>query len=166
MELVNRNGNTYFVPVSDHECASGITSFYKWEQAFRIFSNVYTRFFPHRATELIQYNHIICTASQNFIWDNVYLYDREFCMHLSNFPECSWSVILQQAWAICLRDKLKKDEGRGRGSEDGHKFKKDNCKRFNKEPVPLEQVVSSTIGATIVENGAMGRIFVVVRRLI
>ena len=79
MELVNKGGYTYFVPVSDRECTSSISSFSGWEQAFRVFSNVYTKFFPDRATQLIQYNHIIYLASQNFVWENVYWYDKGKC---------------------------------------------------------------------------------------
>ena len=40
-ELVNRGGQTFFVPA---ERESGVTSFQKWEQAFRIFFKyIYTR---------------------------------------------------------------------------------------------------------------------------
>ena len=107
MELVNKGGFTYFVPVSDREgIAGGINSFTKWEQAFRVYSNIYTHYYPDKASELIQYNHIIYTASQSFSWENVYLYDCEFRMHLSNYPQRIWAVILQQAWSMCLKDKL------------------------------------------------------------
>ena len=60
-----------------------------------------------RAGELIQYNYIIHTALQTFTWENVYCYDREFRMHMSRYHLVrSWSVILQQAWSMCLKDKL------------------------------------------------------------
>ena len=63
MEMVNRGGLTYWLPVSDQEVTS-ISSYIKWEQAFRVFSNIYTDFHPHKkSSELIQYNHIIHTAS-------------------------------------------------------------------------------------------------------
>ena len=58
MELVSGAGYTYFVPVSECETAN-IGNFDKWEQAFRVFSNSYTQVHPHRASELVQYNHII-----------------------------------------------------------------------------------------------------------
>ena len=101
MELVSRGGFTYFVPVSDREI-SQITNFSKWEQAFRVYSNIYMRAYPTRASELIQYNHIIYTASCTFVWENVYTYDKEFRMHLSNYPQRSWAIILQQAWSMYL----------------------------------------------------------------
>ena len=107
MELVNKGGMTYFIPVADREMASGgITNFNKWEQAFCVFSNVYTRAYPSRSSELIQYNHIIFTAMNTYVWDNVYTYDKEFCIHLSKFPQRSWLIILQQAWSMCLKDKI------------------------------------------------------------
>ena len=93
MEIVNKNGKTYFVPAAEID-PNGISNFSHWEQAFHVFSNIYTRKFPGRASELIQYNHIIHTAALSFTWENVYLYDRDFRMHLSHYPNRSWSVIL------------------------------------------------------------------------
>ena len=81
MELVSRAGSTFCVPVSDRELGGIINNFLKWEQAFRVFSNVYTRYYPERASELIQYNQLIHTASHTFVWDNVYRYDKEFHIH-------------------------------------------------------------------------------------
>ena len=71
LEIISRGGSTFFVPVSEREM-SVISSFSKWEQAFRVFSNIYTCAYPSKAAELIQYNHIIYMASCTFIWDNVY----------------------------------------------------------------------------------------------
>ena len=39
MEIMNRGGSTYFVPVSDRESAGSISSFMKWEQAFSLFKS-------------------------------------------------------------------------------------------------------------------------------
>ena len=64
MRLVQRNGRTAYVPVRDEVT---INSFNCWEQAFRVFSNVYTREHPHKAAELIQYNHIIHSASLTYV---------------------------------------------------------------------------------------------------
>ena len=70
MEMINKGGMSYWVPVSDQE-STVISNYSKWEQAFRVFSNIYTDYHPSRAGELIQYNHIIHTASQTFVWENV-----------------------------------------------------------------------------------------------
>ena len=73
MELISKGGSTYFVPVSEREIVGGgITNFTKWEQAFRVYSNIFTKAYPDRASELIQYNQLIFTASLSFTWDNVY----------------------------------------------------------------------------------------------
>ena len=82
MEMVNHGGMSFWVSVTDRETAN-ITSYMKWEQAFRVFSNIYTAYHPTRGSELIQYNHIIHTASQSFAWQNVYRYDREFRLHMT-----------------------------------------------------------------------------------
>ena len=102
MQLVIRGGQSFWTPVSD---AVHINGFGKWEQAFRVFSNIYTKAYPHRASEMIQYNHIIHTIAQTYVWDNVYLYDKEFRLHMAKNPSRSWAVILQQAWAFHLRDR-------------------------------------------------------------
>ena len=104
MELVNRNGHSYWVPAEKE--GNIISSFYHWEQAFRIFSRIYTERFPNRVTELIQYNHVINSASMSFTWENVYAYDKDFRMHLSRYPDRSWGVILQQAYMLRLKDRL------------------------------------------------------------
>ena len=97
MEMVNKGGMSFWVPVSDREMIS-INSFNRWEQAFRIFSNIYLAYHPSKAGELIQYSHIIHTASQSFAWENMYRYDREFHLHMSKFHlQHSWGIILQQA---------------------------------------------------------------------
>ena len=133
MELINRGGLTYFVPVSERE-NSGITSFSKWEQAFGIFMNVYTQEFPNWSSELIQYNHINFTEASTYSWDNVYTYDKEFRLHMSRYPNRSWAAILQQAWTIYLKDRLRNDghNFHGSGGMPSNKRKKDACKRFNK----------------------------------
>ena len=134
MELVSKGGCTYFVPISDRE-TTAIHNFGKWEQAFRVFSNVYTRAHPHRAAELVQYNHIIFTASCTFVWENVYTYDCEFRRHLSHFPSQNWGVILQQAWSMYLKDMINRDENRfSGGSYSGNARTKSNeiCDRFNR----------------------------------
>ena len=45
MEMVNKGGLSFWVPVAKRE-NTAISSFGKWEQAFRVFSNIYTSFHP------------------------------------------------------------------------------------------------------------------------
>ena len=130
LEIVNRGGQTFFVPA---ERDVGITNFHRWEQAFRIYSNIYTCEYPDRAAELIQYNHVIFTASSTYQWNNVYTYDREFRTHLSYFLERSWAIILQQAWSMHLKDRISPGGFLyGRGGEGHMRHKKEACKHFNK----------------------------------
>ena len=72
MEIINCNGASYFVPASDCDNVS-INTYFKWEQAFRVFSNILTTKFPDKVTELLQYNHSIHRASMTYVWDNVYM---------------------------------------------------------------------------------------------
>ena len=132
MEMVNRDGRTFFVPAADKETIS-ICNFARWEQAFRIYSNIYTAKYPGKAVELIQYNHIIHSASMTFSWDNVYAYDRDFRHHISKFPDRSWGIILQQAWSLRLRDRLTNGrEWTGNDNDKGKKLRRDVCWKFNK----------------------------------
>ena len=122
----------FWGPVQD---GTTVGSFARWEQAFRVFSNVYLRVHPQKAAELVQYNHIIHNASQTFVWDNVYSYDKDIAV----FPSCSWGIILQQAWIFRLKEKLRGEHGHSQGhvaSSEGNKYETVNrdrlCHRFNK----------------------------------
>ena len=46
LEMVIRRNKTYYVPVSE---SGTINSFHKWEKAFRVFSNIYTKKFPEKS---------------------------------------------------------------------------------------------------------------------
>ena len=144
LEVVVRGGHTYWVPAQDRDGVQSIQGFARWEQAFRVYSDIYLRNHPERSTELIQYNHIIYTASLTYIWENVYAYDKDFRLHMGRHPERSWGIILQQAWSMRLKDKLGRGfEGSGtvsRKHEGTPKRQEDNeaidinriCRRFNK----------------------------------
>ena len=75
-EMIVRDGKTFWVPASSHE-NTAISNFNRWEQSFRVYSDVYMRAYPHRASELVQYCHLIHTASQSYTWENVYIYDKD-----------------------------------------------------------------------------------------
>ena len=107
MEMHVKNGKTFWSPVLE---LTNINSFAKWEQAFRVFANIYSKANPHRAAELIEYNHVIHVASMSFIWDNVYMYDKEFRLHMSRNTQHSWAIILQQAWSMRLKDRIHRSE--------------------------------------------------------
>ena len=108
LEMMTKDGHVFWMPVSDH---TKINGFGRWEQAFRIFSNIYSKAHPHRSSELLQYSHLIHTASLTYVWDNVYRYDVDFCLHMAMFPSRSWAIILQQAWSLPLKDRVRYGAG-------------------------------------------------------
>ena len=64
MDLVYHDGHSYFVPaVADNR----ITGIRRWEQAFRIYSTVYSQANPLRAAEIWQYVHTINTAASSYV---------------------------------------------------------------------------------------------------
>ena len=140
MELVIKNGKSFWIPASHTESVE-INNFSKWEQAFRVYANIYTKGNPNRAAELIEYNHVIHSISLSFTWDNVYAYDKEFRLHMSRYPQRSWSIILQQAWSMKLRDRIARHDATPSHSNrysnqsftPNSSFKKgDECQRLNK----------------------------------
>ena len=132
LEIVNKNGYSFLSPVSDRETHQ-INSYVKWEQAFRVYSNVIMTQYPNKATELLQYNHTIHTAVMSYSWENIYSYNREFRQHIGRHPQRPWNVILQQAWTMLLKDRLKYDNmAFQRGGTRSSKKDKEPCRRFNR----------------------------------
>ena len=130
LELVSRNGMAYLSP-ADKE-GMQITSYMKWEQAFRVYSNIITTYFPEKLSELLQYNHTIHTASMTYTWDNVYAYDKEFRYHIGRHPTRAWNVILQQAWTMLLKDRQWFDAGGNSNHRNKHGKRGEPCRRYNK----------------------------------
>ena len=62
--------------------------------------------------------------STQYVWDNVYSYDKNFRLHMARHPARSWSIILQQAWAMKLREKL-------RHQNDHQNYQRQNKGRIN-----------------------------------
>ena len=60
----------------------------------------------------------------------------EFRMHISHYLQRSWAVILQQAWAMYLKDRINTNNNQGYNNyhrSNGSSGKvKENCRRFNK----------------------------------
>ena len=135
LEIVNKNGMSFLSSVSDRETIN-INTYARWEQAFRVYSNVLMSKYLTKTTELLQYNHTIHTAAMSYVWDNVYAYDKEFRHHIARHPCCSWSVILQQVWTILLKDRLSRGDNffqRGyQPSNNGQKGSKEPCRHFNR----------------------------------
>ena len=77
---------------------------------------------------------MIHTFSLQYVWDNVYDYDKDFRIHMHRYPDRNWSVILQQAWMMRLQEKLgSSSASRGLNSNQGsHKKNSDACRRYNR----------------------------------
>ena len=137
LELVNLNGKPSFRSINEGEI---INNFGKWEQAFRVFSTIYTDAHPHKAKELIQYNHIIYSTALTWIWSNVYAYDIAFRIHISENPGRNWGIMLEQAWSVRLIERIPHnismvknspaviDQGSSGGGRSGRKL----CWKYNK----------------------------------
>ena len=134
-ELVTRNGQTYVTP---QEKDAKITNVRKWEQAFRIYANLYSTTNPHRSAEIWQYVDVIHTAASSFAWDNVARYDLTFRHLMAANPERSWARIYTQGWSLNMRDPV---QFRSAHSSTNHfsnaregkvKNKSRYCWRFNK----------------------------------
>ena len=135
MQLVNRDGSSYFVP---YEREVKIDSIRKWEQAFRVYSTIYCQANPTRAGEILQYVDVIHRAAAIFSWDNVAKYDYVFRQLMAEKPHRSWAKTYTQMWNITLNEPIKKfQEGGGtKYSREGQKKKDNSCWKFNKNNCP------------------------------
>ena len=75
MQMINKNGRTYFVPVSKRE-HNKINCYEKWETAFWIYAGIFSKANPHRAIEIWQHVDNIKDAADEYTWDSVYRYDK------------------------------------------------------------------------------------------
>ena len=135
MQLVNRDGMSFFVPTNDREKIDGIR---KWEQAFRIYTTIYCSANPHRAGEILQYTETIHKAASIFCWDNVARYDYVFRQLMAQKPHRSWAKIYNQMWNTTLNEPIKRFEQNNRNNNYNNNNRrksgtKDNCCwRYNK----------------------------------
>ena len=129
----NKKGETFWAP--PEKSSGSINSIEKWDEAFRVFSKIYSKFKPERACELVEYSQLIHTAASTFVWANVYNYDRHFRLFLSKHSERKWGIILQQAWMIYLCEKIphsNQNPTNRPSSSDGSRRTGKICYKFNK----------------------------------
>ena len=103
MNIVQRDGQTFFVPAQNPQRISSIR---KWEMAFRVYATIYSEANPSRAAEIRQYVHIINIAASAYVWDNVSYYDTTFRQLMASNPMRPWSKIYNQMWNIAMREPL------------------------------------------------------------
>ena len=101
MELVYREGRSYFVPAAVDTKISNIR---RWEQAFRVYTAIYSEANPSRAAEIWQYIYVINSAASTYIWDNVANYDYTFRHLMSCNPSRSWAKIYNQMWNLSMKE--------------------------------------------------------------
>ena len=104
MEMVNREGMTYFVPISDHD--NSINGIKRWDQAFRIYAAIYCKQNPTCPAEIWQYIYTIHTVASSFQWDNIAWYDYTFRQLMAVKPYCSWAKTYTQFWNLAMRNPL------------------------------------------------------------
>ena len=115
VELVSRDGHTYFRVVKDNQ----ITGLCRREQAFRVYVAMYTEYNLERSGEIWQYVHTINLAASSFHWDNISSYDLTFRQLIAFKLHCSWAKIYNQGWNLAMRDPIRwasTENGSGNGS--------------------------------------------------
>ena len=106
MELVNKGGETFIMPV---EKDNKIANVRRWEQAFRIYAAIYSQANPHRSSEIWQYVYVINSAASTYVLDNVANYDYTFRQLMACNPSRSWANIYLQMWNLTMRETITKN---------------------------------------------------------
>ena len=84
VQLYTKNGQAFFALPESH----GIK---RWDQAFRVYTTIYSQVNPKRAGEIWQYIHLIHTAAASYSWSNVAYYNFTFQHWMASKPWRSWS---------------------------------------------------------------------------
>ena len=116
MEMVNRDGMTFFVPAGEKD--NRINGIRKWEQAFRVYAAIYCKENPTQSAEIWQYIYVINTAAASFQWENVAWYDFTFRQLMATKPHRSWSKIYSQFWNLAMRNPIQ--QGNSQASSSGY----------------------------------------------
>lgn len=98
LQLVHQDGKLGIAPQVDKDAVI-INSFKRWELAFDVYTGVFARAHPQRGPELFEYKHIIRRASETYIWQNVYSYDKVHRTHMQRNPGRTWSKKHKDAWS-------------------------------------------------------------------
>ena len=105
LELVSKEGKTFWLPIADKE-PTKINNFRQWEQSFKVYAAIYTRYNPHRGAEIYQYVHSISLAASSYVWDNVAYYDYHFRKLMGDNPQRSWAKVNTQLWSLSMREPI------------------------------------------------------------
>ena len=105
LELFQSEGKAYYVNSLEKEVKK-VTNFRQWENGFKVYAAIYSKYNPHRAAEIYQYVHEISLAASSYQWDNVAYYDYHFRKSMEKHPERSWAKTNTQLWSLSMRDPL------------------------------------------------------------
>ena len=105
LELTSKDGRSFWLPFNEKE-VNKINNIKQWEQAFKVYAAIYTKFNPLRGAEIYQYVHSINLAASSYIWENVAYYDYHFRKMMADNPQRSWAKTNTQLWSLSMRDPL------------------------------------------------------------
>ena len=131
IEIVSRNGATFLQQGQEKE--PKITGFRSWEEAFRVYAQIYSEANPHRGAEVWQYIHNISSAANSFLWDNVAYYDFIFRKLMAQKPQRCWGTIHTQLWSVAMRDHVNKGNNYGQGDSRGGSSSSSSVKKGSGE---------------------------------
>ena len=135
LKVVSKEGHTYLTPAGSSREHSSINGIRKWEQAFRVYSAIYSEANPSRAAEIWQYVHVINTAASSYHWNNIAYYDNTFRRLMAKKPWRSWSKVYTQGWNLAMKDPIsnsKVNKFQAPGAVKTRDWRDDCCWRFNK----------------------------------
>ena len=137
-EIVSKEGVAYLTPAQDKN--NRISSVRKWEQAFRVYTAIYSKANPQRASEIWQYIYVTNLAATSYNWENVAFYDYTFRQLMSQKPNRSWAKTYVQGWNLAMTEPLVKPHAgkfghNNNNANQGGKtrdWRDDCCWKFNK----------------------------------
>ena len=113
MEMVSRDGMTYFVPASEKDVK--INGIRRWEQAFWVYAAIYCKENLLRSAEIWQYIYVINTAASTYQWEDVAWYDYTFRQVMSLNPQRSWGKTYGQLWNLAMVNPIQRQTGQSHG---------------------------------------------------
>ena len=103
-QLVNHDGRAIFIPANEHQRRT-ILNVEKWEEAFRIYTAIYSKANQERAIEILQHIENIKGAAAKNTWASVYEYDKIFRDVMGTFPGRNWGIITMNVWLKTMEAK-------------------------------------------------------------
>ena len=86
------NSSITLVPKSQHNKAK-ILNFNLWMLAWCTYARVFVRYHGHQTDQLLHYQSLMAQFGQQYVFDEFYLYDRQFRLRLASNPALRWDRI-------------------------------------------------------------------------